>query len=197
MRKISDKEIALANVYADAMLTLAESQGAADPLLEELRDLAGLLDKDAELETFFSSPMIDSAVRGRSLEKVFRGRASDLFVDAIQVLNRKGRLGMFRAIAEAYRNAHETLRGRVEVHVTTAVPLSETLRASLVNTARAHTGKEPTLIEKVDQSLIGGLVVRIGDTKLDMSVARRIDRLGQMLSERASQEVHGERSYVT
>lgn len=196
MPKISDKEIALANVYADAVLTLAESQGAADSLLEELRDLAGLLDKDAELDTFFSSPMIDAAVRGRSIEKIFRGRGSDLFVDTIQVLNRKGRLGMFRAITEAYRNAHETLRGRVEVHVTTAVPLSETLRASLVNAARAHTGKEPTLIEKVDQSLIGGLVVRVGDTKLDMSVATRIDKLARMLSERASQEVHGERSYV-
>lgn len=196
MPKISDKEIALANVYADAVLTLAESQGAADSLLEELRDLAGLLDKDAELDTFFSSPMIDAAVRARSIEKIFRGRGSDLFVDTIQVLNRKGRLGMFRAITEAYRNAHETLRGRVEVHVTTAVPLSETLRASLVNAARAHTGKEPTLIEKVDQSLIGGLVVRVGDTKLDMSVATRIDKLARMLSERASQEVHGERSYV-
>jgi F-type H+-transporting ATPase subunit delta len=197
MATFNDKELALARVYSNAMLELAEAKGEADSLLEELLDLSAFLDKNAELEAFFSSPTVDTEARERSTEKIFRGRASDLLVDSLQVLNRNGRLDLLRAIVETYRLAHGELRGLVEVQVRTAVPLTDELRASIKDLFGRYTGKDAVLVEGRDESLIGGMVVQVGDRKFDTSVASRLKKLNDSLLERASLEIHGGKSYVT
>ena len=196
MPNVSDQELALARVYATAMLQLAESMGETDALLEELRDFAGRVDQDADLRGFLSSPVVDAKTRQKTLEKLFRGRRSDLFVDAMQVLDRKGRLNLIEAVAEVYYLELEELRGRVEVHVRAAAPLTRRLREKLREVAKAQVGKEVDLVERVDESLIGGLVVQMGDRKLDASVATRLKRLNAALLDRASLEIHSGTSFV-
>ncbi len=192
----SDQESAVARVYATAMLDLAQSRDQVDLLLSELLDFAAWVEKEADFETFLSTPMVDVETRRKTLEKLFRGKYSDLFVDSLQVLNRKDRLGLVRTVAEAYRLAHEALHGRVEVHVTTAAPLTDELRAKLKDVVDEHTGKEAVLVEAVDESLIGGLVVQIGDQKFDASVATKLTALAGTLLERASREIRGDRVFV-
>lgn len=196
MANVTDKEIAVARVYSDALLQLAESKGEADDLLAELLELVRYLDRDSAFENFLSSPRIDVQAREKTIEKIFRNRVSDLLVDALQVLNRKERLALLRAVVETYRLAHEELRGRIDVHVTTAVPLSEKMRERLAEVASRHAGKHAELVETVDETILGGMVVRIGDEKFDSSVAARLKTLGVALAERASQEVHSDKSYV-
>ena len=196
MAKVDEQELAVARVYAGAMLQLAHARGEADGLLNELLDLAGRVEKDAELERFLSSPLIDVDARRATIEKLFRGRRSDLFVDSLQVLNRKDRLGIIRGVAHEYRLAHEELHGRVEVFVRTAAPLSHKLRAKLKEVASRRAGKEADLVETIDESLIGGLVMRIGDEKLDASIATRLRKLAGVLLDRASREIHGGRTYL-
>lgn len=197
MPAVSDKELAIARVYSASILSLAEERGEGDTLLKELLELAAYLDKDASFDEFLSSPMIDSSARQRVIEKLFRGKASDLMVDSLQVLNRKDRLGILRAVGEAYRLDHEVLRGVVDVYVRTAVPLTGALKKKITEVAGRHTGKTAQLVETVDESIIGGMIVKIGDRKIDASVASRLCKLGQLLAERASQEVHSGRDYVT
>ncbi len=195
MPKVADQQLALARVYATAMLGLAQSQGEVDTLFSELRDFADRVEKDAELASFLSSPTVGVEARRNTVEKLFRGRRSDLFVDAMQVLNRKGRLSLITSVTEAYRLERETLQGRVEVHVRTAAPLTDKLRERLRDVVSRRTGKEPDLVETVDESVLGGLVVQIGDTKLDASVATKLRRLNKALRERASREIHHGRAY--
>jgi F-type H+-transporting ATPase subunit delta len=140
--------------------------------------------------------VVDAKARQKTLEKIFRGKRSDLFVDAMQVLNRKGRLGLIEAVAEVYYLELEELRGRVEVHVRTAAPLTRRLREKLGEMAKIQAGREVDLVESVDESLIGGLVVQIGDRKLDASVATRVKRLRAALLDRASREIHSGTSFV-
>ena len=94
MAGATDKELALAKVYSKSMLDLAESQGQADELLDELMAMKEMLDKNAQLDDFLSSPTVDVTARAQTLEKAVRGKASDLLVDSLQVLNRKERLGL-------------------------------------------------------------------------------------------------------
>ena len=192
----SDQETALARVYAAAMLQLAESLGEADWLLEELTDFAARLEVDPELDTFLTSPTIDAAARRTAFEKLLRGKYSDLFVDSLQVINRKGRLGLIRGLARTYHLLLEELRGRVEVHVRTAAPLTDRHRAELKEVAAKQTGKQPDLVETVDESLIGGLIMQIGDQRFDTSVATRLKRLAGALLDRASREIHSGRTYL-
>lgn len=196
MAKASDKEMALAGVYASSMLELAEKQGEADHLLKELNDVVALLRAHPDFGRLFANPTIDAKAREATIEKVFRGRKSDLLVDSLQVLNRKGRLELFQAVVDTYRHAHQTARGHVEVFVRTAVPLKDSLRDEIRSAVATRTGLVPDLVESVDAALLGGLIVQVGDRKLDGSVARQLERVGAALRDRASREVHSGSDYV-
>ena len=185
-----DKQMAIAQVYAHAMHDLAQARGEAGALGEELADLAAYVAGSAELATFFSSPLVDAGDRAKSLERLLRGRASDLLVDSLQVINRKERLGALGAIAEAYHLRHQEHLGQVDVRVATALPLSGALRRRLETVLAEHSGRQPQLIEEVDPSLIGGIVLRIDDEKIDASVIHEIGRLRRALRERSEQEIH-------
>ncbi len=193
----NDRELSIAGVYSKAMLDLAEQQGEADSLLEELQGLVEYLDRNPELARFLASPLVDDEDRARVLEKAFRGRASDLLLDSLQVVNRKGRLALLRDIVASYRSEHRKLRHQVEARVRTAVPLTEALRARVRESVTRHTGQQPILIETVDPSVIGGIVIEVGDEKIDGSVAHKLRELGRNLELRASQEIVRARSYVS
>ena len=191
MANVDSRETGVARVYARAMLDLAAAQGQEDELLAELQELGRAIENDPELATFLASPLVSSEARAEVLEKVFRRRASDLLVDALEVINHHGRLGLLPAIAAAYRDEYRELRGLVDVQVTTAVQLSEGQRASLSKAIAKLTGKQPQLIERVDPSILGGLVVEVAGEKTDTSLATRLHDVGTELAERAAQELHG------
>ncbi len=193
MTKVNDKEFAIARVYSRALLSLAEEQAQADEVLEELRWLDEYAASDESFGRFVSSPMIDEDARAQSLEKMFRARLSDVLVDALQVINRKGRMALLPAIVEAYRQDHRDARGSVDVHVTTAMPLDESVRQRLSDAAAGYSGRQPILHEIVDPSLIGGIVLRIGDEKVDASVKNEVHRYQKMLLDLAAREIQGTR----
>lgn len=195
MARLDEMELAVAGVYARALLALASDRAEADQIEGELTDLAGLLAANPGFESYLASPLVDDEGRTATLEKALRERASDLVVNTIQVMNGKGRLGLLRALAEAYRLENEHQRGEVDVEVTTAVELSDELRRRIAITASRYSGRTARLVEKVDPVLLGGLVLRIGDRKIDSSLARQIHDAREGLFERASQELHGEKSY--
>ncbi len=196
MSAINEQEIALAKVYSKAMLELASQNGDGESLGQELNDLADYIDRDKGFDHFLSSPTIDPGKRERLIEKLFRGKYSDLCVDSLQVLNRKERLGLIRSVAHTFHLMHEEQQGRTEVHVTTAVELTDELRSKLRDTMKKHTGKEAELIESVDDSLIGGMTVRIGDEKFDMSIATQLNTMHESLMNRALRESQSGRSFV-
>lgn len=189
MAAFSEKSRAVASVYAAAMLELASARGAADSLRAELDEIARLASIDRGFAAFLSNPLIDDERRAESLERMFRGKASDLLVDSLQVINRKGRIGLVPEIAVAYAGRHDAQRGVVEVEVASAVALDDGQRDRLRAAVRAATGNEPRLVERVDKQLLGGLVVRIGDRKADSSIATRLRTLSEALLARASREI--------
>ncbi|HEX3555030.1 MAG TPA: ATP synthase F1 subunit delta [Thermoanaerobaculia bacterium] len=196
MAKVDDRDLAVGRLYAEAILALAEERGQSDALLGELKELTEFLDQNPKVEHFLASQMVDEEGRARVLDELFRGQASELLLDSLQVINRKGRLGQLRAIAESYRAALHDLRGWVDVHVRTAVPLDDAQRTQLLSTMAASTGRKPTLIERVDSGLIGGLVVEVEGKKFDASVASRLQDLSEALLARASREIHSGTAYV-
>lgn len=190
MASLSDTNIAVGRVYSDAILSLAEERGVADEILEELRGVTALLEQDATLRSYLSSPLVDVEERRQLLEAAFRGKVNDLLADALQVLNRKGRLRFLPAVAHAYERTLDQRRGRVEVQVTTAVALDEAQRQKIRSALERRLGMEPMLRESVDPALIGGIVFRIGDRKIDDSVATRLRTLSKALAARTALEVH-------
>ncbi len=194
---IDERELAVANLYAEAILGLAKAGGTEDELLGELEGTVELLDRDPDIELALATPLVDAESRRETIERAFRGRASDLLVDSFQVMNRKGRLVLLRALAEAYRKALEKAKGVVEVRVATAVPLSAENRRRTEELAARILDATPRLVEAVDPDLLGGMVVQVGDRKFDTSVSRELSTLGERLFERSSQELLSGKTYFS
>ena len=187
---------ALVRVWSDAIFTLAERTGAADELLGEWQKLVELLDARPGLESLFASPLVDDDEKRTLLEKAFRGNASDLLVDALQVMRAKGRLGLVRVVAEAFRQTWLEKRDQIEVEVTSALALSPEQRQAVTAAASQFTGRQAILIEAVDAELLGGFILRAGDRKFDGSVSREVERIGEILLARASREILAARDSI-
>jgi F-type H+-transporting ATPase subunit delta len=189
MATFDDKALAVARVYAQALLQVAQGRAQAAEVLEELQELAALSERDAAFRTFLESPLIESEGREKSLETIFRGKASDLLVDTLQVMNRKGRIGLLPAVAKAFEDAVADARGQVDVFVRSAVALTEAQRDAVRVAVQKKIGRAARLIEKVDASLIGGMVVQIGDRKVDASVSTRLRGLSEALLARGTRQI--------
>ena len=197
MAAAHEKDLAVSRVWAESIFALAAEHGREDEMLAELEGLVELLDRQPTLETLLASPAIDTEAKRALIEKALRGRASDLLVDALQVLRRKGRLSLARAVAQSYRAAWLERRHKVEVRVASAVPLSEGLREALRLAAAERTNRQPILVERVDPELLGGLIVAIGDEKIDCSVSTELEAMESALLGRASRELLSGKSYFT
>jgi F-type H+-transporting ATPase subunit delta len=189
-------ELMLADVYAKALLEAAQEKGAVDEVAAALADLVAYMDRDPDFELFLTADSVDDDPRRASLEKLFRGRMSDLLLNLLQVLNNRGRTGLVRAIARRVQLRMEARRHEQEVTVRTAVPLADELREQIRRTVGEYIGRQPILIEQVDPGLIGGLVLQIGDERVDASVAARLRIMLKRLMERARAEVHAGERYV-
>jgi len=138
--------------------------------------------------------MVDTETRRAMIERTFRHRASDLLVDSLLVLNRHGRIDLIEDVVEVFRTAFQARRGHVDAHVTSAVPLDEAQRRRLKAAIKAVDGREPDLVEAIDPELLGGLVVRVGDRKIDTSVAKDLRTVRARLAERAAREILADRA---
>ena len=190
------EEQSLARVWSDAVFNLAASRGVEDGMLEEWRGLVDLLDRDKDLKAVLVSPLVKNEEKRRLIENCFRGKASDLFVDSLQVMRSKGRLGLARFVATAFHDTWMAAKNQVEVQVTSAVPLSPELRRSLAAAASKFAGRDAQLVEEVDPALLGGLVVRVGDEKFDDSVARELELLLAAFAARGSRELPRIQEYI-
>ncbi len=195
MARLDEQELAVAGVYARALLALALDRDVADRVEAELAELAGMVAASPELKDYLASPLVDLEARAAALDRALAGRASELVVNTLQVMNGKGRLALLPALAEAYRLENEGRRGEVDVEVTTAVELTDELRHRIVVAASRFAGRTARLVETVEPELLGGLVLKVGDRKIDGSLARRLHDAHEALFERASQELHGDKSY--
>lgn len=185
----------VANVYAESLLDLANVTQSAEAIRAEFDEVIGLMDRDAAFARFMESPSVDEDVRRHSLEKMFRGRLNDTLLNALLVLNERGRANIVRDVHRQYRLALEAQLNQAEIEVTSAAPLDAHVRGSLAATLKERFGRDVILVEHVDPSIIGGLIVQYGDTRLDASVSGHLERMRARLIERASREIHSGRSY--
>jgi F-type H+-transporting ATPase subunit delta len=181
-----EQDIGLARVYGASVLALANQAGQADDVLAELDDLAREVTEHPDFAVFLSSPLIERRAREQVLEKALRGRASDLLVDAVQVLNRRGRVGLIPQVAAAYRDCLREQRGEIDATVVTATPLTPASRKELTAALERFSGKRPALLERVDPTVLGGIIVEIEGKKIDTSLATQLRNFGTALAERAS-----------
>ena len=187
----------VAAVYAEALLGAAESAGQTDAVLDEFDDLvAEVLEPSPQLERVLGSGLISHEEKAGILDRVLGGRASPTMLNFLKVVSRHGRLDCVRAIHRQARLLHERFHGRVLVQVTTAAPVDDAMAERIVKTVRPLLDGEPVLKRAVDPKLIGGIVVRVGDTVYDGSIASQLKNVRQQMIDRSAHEIQSRRDRV-
>jgi F-type H+-transporting ATPase subunit delta len=184
----------IANVYAEALLGAAEAAGQTAAILEELDSLvADVLDAHPDLERVLASGVISHEERSGILDRVLGGQASPLVLNFLKVVSRHGRMNCVRVIAAQAHALYRQKLGQVAVQVTTAAPLDAAAAQRLCEALGAVVEGQPVLHERVDPALIGGVVVRVGDTIYDASVARQLQTMRQQMIDRSVHEIQSRR----
>ena len=170
-------------VYAQALLELAQAQGQADAMAEETGELLSLIEREPGLGNLLSSRTLNSAQRSELVEKLFKGKVSDVLYRFIQVVNRKDRLEALSGIFVAYHQLAAAARGEIDVDVYVAEALSDQDSGNVAQSIGQAVNKQVHLHQHVDPELIGGLKVRVGDRLIDGSVATQLKMMKRKLVE--------------
>jgi F-type H+-transporting ATPase subunit delta len=177
----------LAQVYAKSLYELAEQAGGREKImevndeLEQVSELAADKERFPRFGEFLRSPVIEKSARSRAISSMFRDQVTDLSLRFLLVLNDKERLDHFEPIRKAYEQMVDEAFGRVEVDVYTPTPLGNEEREQISQRIHTALGKEPVIHDYVDESMIGGIRLRIGDQLIDASVSSQLRRMRENL----------------
>ena len=184
----------VAAVYAKALLGASEKAGQTDAVGVELNALVDdVLARNPSLQAVFASEMVSDEEKQGLVDRVFSPRLTQLTGNFLSVLARHGRLGLLRPIRREFRSQLDALRGRLRVKATTAQPLDDEPRGKLTAHLKKMLAAEPLLEATVEPALIGGLVLRMGDTVYDGSLARQLGQLREQMIHRSVHEIQSRR----
>jgi len=164
--------------YAKALIGLAGEPSLVERFGRDLRDFAASWDQSRELRAVFENPGITQQNRRAVLRDLAQQTGMHEQVQhLLLLLSDRQRMRHLPEVADAYDAMSEARSGRVRAEITSATELPAAYYSELENVLRGVTGKQVVLVHKVDPSLIGGVVTRIGDQVFDGSVKSRLSEL--------------------
>lgn len=192
---LSEDDAKAARQYADALLGAAEKENAVEEALADLEAIRDeILAPNPKLAELFASFRVPTAEKDRIVSELLDGRISDVALRFVRVVNRHGRLGLLAAIADEARRLWDERHRRIPVLVRSAAPLDEERTEELKRRVSAMTGGATPLLEvTTDPSLLGGLIVQIGDQVYDASVRNRLEQVRKRLIEGKTHEIQKRR----
>lgn len=172
---------AIAGRYAEALYEVAVREDAVDKIENELKSINEVLSSSPELKKILFHPRITAAEKREVLHNLFAGRVSELTLNFLDVVVDHRREAFIEDMVLVFTDMANKARNVSDVQVTSAVELTDDERERLLKVLEGATGKKIRASYVVDPSLIGGLVVRIGDRIIDGSVRTRLNALREQL----------------
>ncbi len=174
----------IASVYARSLFEVAKEQGKLDEVREQLGQVADAINEDHELQVFFFSPYFSTEEKKDGLGKVLDG-ADPAVLNFLELLVEKHRTPALFRIRRAYDVLWEHENKLLPVTITSAVELDEDVARRIGEQIGEQTGQRVELTQTVDPDIIGGLVLRVGNSILDASIRNRLDNLRKNVAKAA------------
>lgn len=168
----------LAGRYANAVFELAQEQRCVDAVSADLGSLRRAMEQSPDLARLVRSPVFSAEDQAKALKAVLEKMgAQALTVKFVLLLAHKRRLFVLTQIIKQYEHLVAKSRGETEAEVTAARTLNDAELNELRAALKAKLGKEPRLHSKVDPTLLGGLIVKVGSRMIDSSLRTKLDGL--------------------
>jgi F-type H+-transporting ATPase subunit delta len=166
----------IARVYARSLFEVAKEQDTLDEVREQLGEIADAVSGDRELQVFFFSPYFSTEEKKDGLRKVIDG-ADPAVLNFLELLVEKHRMPALFRIRRVYDELWEHENKLLPVEITSAVELDEEIARRIGDQIGEQTGQRVELTKTVDPDIIGGLVLRVGNSILDASIRTRLETL--------------------
>ena len=164
--------------YAKALLSLAIDSKTAEVVNKDMKLIADTIADNKELSDMLQSPVISSSDKKAVLLEVFK-KSNKTTLSLIDTLNSNNRIAILEHVATKYGQLYDESKGIEVATVTTAVALSANLKKKVLAKAKALTGKNVEVDNIIDESILGGFILRIGDVQYNASVANQLNKLKQ------------------
>ncbi len=175
---------AAARVYAEALFEVAKEKGKLDAIRDELAQFADALDGDADLRVFFFSPYFSTAEKVAGLKRAVSDADREL-LNFLELLIEKGRVQEVFRIRRQLDELWKQENRRIDVTVTSAVELDRAVVEKVGEEIERQTGQKVELASRVDDEIIGGIVLQVGNMVLDASIRSRLDKLRKSVAQAA------------
>jgi len=164
----------LAVAYAQALFDLARDANQLDAIDGELAAIGGIIADLPKLGQIINDPAISIQERQALIKTAFKGRVSELMDKFLGLLNRRSRLNLFADIAGAFATLLDQHRGKINVDITVAAALGDEQLAAIRQSVSAALKRDAVVNQQVDESIIGGLILRVQDQLIDGSVKTQL-----------------------
>jgi F-type H+-transporting ATPase subunit delta len=173
-----------ARVYAEALFAAGEDKGKINELQEQLATFADAVEGDRELQVFLFSPYLSSADKIEGLHRAVTG-AEPEFSNFLELLVEKGRMPEVFRIRREYEELWKKANRRLDVTVTSAIELDPSVVGKIGEEVERQTGEKVDLSSEVDDGILGGIVLRVGNMVLDASIRTRLEKLRKSVASAA------------
>ncbi len=174
----------IAQVYARALFEVAKEHSLLDTVREQLAQFADVLHDNRQVAIFLFSPYFSTAEKKDGLDRALIG-AEEIFTNFLDALLERHRMPAIYRIRAAYEQLWETENRLLPVEITSAIALDEETVNSIGKRIGEQTGRTIELSSKVDDSIIGGIVLRVGNVILDASISNRLEQLRKQVGQAA------------
>jgi len=174
----------LAQVYARALFEVAREHGKLDLLREQLGQFTDALDVNRELTTFFFSPYFSTEEKQDGLRRVLVD-ADENLINFVNLLIENHRMPVIFRIRQEYERLWEEENRLLPVEITSAIALDQAMTDNLGRTIGERANRKVQLAARVDPNILGGIVVRVGNSILDASIRNRLEQLRRQVAQGA------------
>lgn len=175
----------VAKRYAKAVFSLAHEDNLLDKVSVDFIQIADLAVQSSEFSTLLSNPLINEKDKLSILEQVLSGKIEPMTLNFLKLLADKKRIASLSEIAEEFRIMMLSHSNHVEGELISAVALNVSQVNAIKNNIEEITGKAVLLTEKLDQSVLGGFIVKVEDWVLDNSIRYQLSKLREKLIARS------------
>lgn len=180
----------LAKKYAAALLALAKETGTLEEVEQELAQIGEIVQQNPELTDFLRNQLISREAKKEVVERIFMQHLNPMVMRFLGVVIDRGRIALLPDIIDVYLELSHVERNIAEAQVRLAVDLTDEEETRLIRELTELTGKEIYLEKTIDPSIVGGMIVTIGDRRIDGSLKRQLHEMKTtLLSEKHGIEV--------
>ena len=173
----------IANRYAEALFELSEEENITKEIYNELNNVVDILKNNKDLDNVLKSPLVAKSEKVQLIETLFNTKINNNLKNFLKILVEKGRISSLKSIKLTFKELLNDKHNIIEGTVISAIALTNEKVKELEEKLSKKYNKNVTLENKVDESILGGVLVRLGNTQIDGSVKTRLDNIKDQLSQ--------------